>query len=347
MKSLLAQLGAVCEVCSTWSEPGVGTCACCGKVLEVVALLHGRPAAPPAPQAHARIPGPQTHARTPGPPPPPADAAAPQPRRTPTWPPYRTPPPPEPEAPCAACGLGLPISLSFCPSCGARVITTPPPELALEPGRVRLVHLRGLPPTTTPWLLADEEVTVGREGCAFCFAGDDTVPPHAATFRFRCGRLFLRDVGGANVFVRMRRPETIAPGSLFALGDQLLRFAGTVPPPRPGAPFLGSPPPEGETVLRIDRIHAGGVVGAAWLRPAPVRIGRSAGDLLLPDDPFVSFRHCELDAAPEGDALLRDLGSSNGTFLHLAAGGERELAAGDTVRIGRNVMRVEKIASTR
>jgi pSer/pThr/pTyr-binding forkhead associated (FHA) protein len=65
------------------------------------------------------------------------------------------------------------------------------------------------------------------------------------------------------------------------------------------------------------------------------------GEILLPDDPFVSARHCELEATARG-IVLRDLGSSNGTFLQAELGSESELLPGDTFRLGRNILRIEQ-----
>ena len=45
----------------------------------------------------------------------------------------------------------------------------------------------------------------------------------------------------------------------------------------------------------------------------PVVIGRDPGAQLVLDDPEVSSMHCELRAVDEG-ILVRDLGSTNGTF---------------------------------
>ncbi|WP_373049213.1 FHA domain-containing protein [Vulgatibacter sp.] len=305
MGSLLAQLGTVCEACSTWCAPGVLSCTGCGGVPRAAALLHGHPTPPPA---------------------------------------QRPPTPPAPGPGCGSCGRSHPAGLLFCPACGARLggaaqsTSVPPRQLRLHPGGVRLVLLRGLGPTGSPWPLADEVTPLGRER----FPADDTVPAQAATLLLREGRLFVRDGGAGCVFVRIRHPEVLRPGALFAVGDQLLRFSCRLDGPARGAagiPVFGSPLPAA-TQLRIERIHLGGVDGAAWIRPAPVQLGRVGGQIHFPDDPFVSSRHCEVDADPEG-ATLRDLGSANGTFVQVPAGAERELSVGDTLRVGRNILRVE------
>ncbi len=102
----------------------------------------------------------------------------------------------------------------------------------------------------------------------------------------------------------------------------------------------GSPRPQGSALLRLEVLHLGGAAGRAYVRPGPLRIGRAMGDLLFTDDPFISARHCELDVDAAG-AILRDLGSSNGTFVRVPPGGERELSEGDYVRLGRNILRVD------
>lgn len=47
----------------------------------------------------------------------------------------------------------------------------------------------------------------------------------------------------------------------------------------------------------------------------------------------VSRQHCEI-AADESRAIVRDLGSSNGTFVNRAAVAEHRLAAGDVIVVG-------------
>ena len=77
------------------------------------------------------------------------------------------------------------------------------------------------------------------------------------------------------------------------------------------------------------------------MRPAPsVTIGRTGCSINLGDDPYLSQAHAEIVVEPDGSAKLRDLGSSNGTFLRLPAGAERMLHDGDALRLGREVLRV-------
>jgi signal transduction histidine kinase/pSer/pThr/pTyr-binding forkhead associated (FHA) protein len=67
-------------------------------------------------------------------------------------------------------------------------------------------------------------------------------------------------------------------------------------------------------------------------------VGRDSRQLPLTDN-TVSRRHCELVPAENGDWMLRDLGSSNGTYVN---GGRvakvHALKLGDQVRVGRTIM---------
>lgn len=193
--------------------------------------------------------------------------------------------------------------------------------------------------------LSEPEIRIGRTTGEIRFPADATLGAHAATLVFGGGRLRIRDEG-TGVFVRIRQPEALLDGSLVAIGDQLLHVTGPIEAPIPGnqgpLPF-GSPLPQGGPLLRLETVLLGGVPGRAWVRPAPLHVGRALGDVLLTDDPFVSARHCAFDVGKEGTVVVRDLGSSNGTFLGIPKRGEWELQVGDTLRIGRNILRVDQV----
>ena len=68
-----------------------------------------------------------------------------------------------------------------------------------------------------------------------------------------------------------------------------------------------------------------------------VRIGRSEGVDLRLDDDGISRVHCSLEARGT-DAILRDLGSQNGTFVGGERITERALVNGDRVQIGADLV---------
>jgi pSer/pThr/pTyr-binding forkhead associated (FHA) protein len=263
---------------------------------------------------------------------------------------------------CLACGEPLGGTRTPAPSRAAPPpppLPSPPPvevevevDLAAEsppsPARLqaRLVLERGAGAPGAAFRV-DEEAQAGRSPGPLAFPDDPCLAPLHATFLVRDDAFWLRDEGAAGgVFVRLRGLTVpIRPGTLFALGDRLLRFAGPLPAAQPPSPDgtlrLGGPRPQGGAVL-VEEWLEGGVGGRAWVRTgASITIGRAGCAINLGDDPYLSQAHAELLVEPDGAARLRDLGSSNGTFVRIPPGAERELHDGDAVRLGREVLRVE------
>ena len=65
-------------------------------------------------------------------------------------------------------------------------------------------------------------------------------------------------------------------------------------------------------------------------------IGRLSGDLQVPNDPFLSGQHAAVRRA-EGEFVLHDLNSTNGTFVRLRSA--RVLEDGDVLTIGSQMFR--------
>lgn len=80
------------------------------------------------------------------------------------------------------------------------------------------------------------------------------------------------------------------------------------------------------------------------LNPVVV-VGRDATADLTLDDPQVSKRHCEFRLTG-GRLILRDLGSTNGTFVNGMQVSNAELKAGDVVGIGDHVLHVDRRSKT-
>src|SRR5687767_6813606 len=81
-------------------------------------------------------------------------------------------------------------------------------------------------------------------------------------------------------------------------------------------------------------------VQALDLRSGVVRLGRRDDNDFQIDDPTVSTVHCELRV--NGDAVVvRDLGSSNGTFINGQQIREESLAVGETLMLGEVEMILE------
>jgi pSer/pThr/pTyr-binding forkhead associated (FHA) protein len=70
--------------------------------------------------------------------------------------------------------------------------------------------------------------------------------------------------------------------------------------------------------------------------PGGVRtLGRATGADFSVDGALVSRVHCRLTALPEGGLEVRDLDSTNGTFVNGTRVQTAQLASGDRIQIGR------------
>jgi len=78
----------------------------------------------------------------------------------------------------------------------------------------------------------------------------------------------------------------------------------------------------------------------------PVVIGRDAGAQIALDDPEVSAMHCELRAVNEG-MLVRDLGSTNGTFAGGMRVREAIVSSPTTLTVGRSNVLLEPSTAQR
>jgi pSer/pThr/pTyr-binding forkhead associated (FHA) protein len=250
---------------------------------------------------------------------------------------------------CPRCGTENPLDFRYCSECGLAfrqpvpqpMATTTP--LPIAPGRANVRVLRG--EKLGQIFPLGDQATAGRGTCTLSFPSDPFLAGLHCTLYFQGGRLFVRDEGSpSGTFVRLRNEEPLAPGDYFAVGDHLLRYAGSLPPPATapdGTRLHGSPRPPGGAV-KIEELHQGLVPGRASVRLGPtLSVGRDEGcDLSFAGDSYVSSRHCSITVAPGGRASLRDLGSTNGTFRRVAPRSERELVNGDCLRIGAQVLQI-------
>ena len=70
--------------------------------------------------------------------------------------------------------------------------------------------------------------------------------------------------------------------------------------------------------------------------PGGVRtIGRAVGADFIVDAPLVSRVHCRLTALPSGELEVRDLNSTNGTFVNGQRVESARLSSGDHLGVGR------------
>ncbi|MDF3068345.1 MAG: Proline-rich protein [Polyangiaceae bacterium] len=192
-----------------------------------------------------------------------------------------------------------------------------------------------------------EQTDVGREEGSILLVNDPYVSPRHARLQFRDGRFFIRDLESVNgVYVRLRAPERLQHADLVLVGLEVLRFEivsdaerGLGPAAERGTQVFGSP-----AAPRYARLCQRTVEGVTRDVYYPTReetvIGREVGDVVFTTDPFMSRRHAAIVRDPGTNTFsLKDLGSSNGTYLGIR--GERELVPGDHVRIGQHLFRLD------
>ena len=178
---------------------------------------------------------------------------------------------------------------------------------------------------------------------------DPYVAPRHARLSRRNGRFFVRDLESVNgVYVRLRgqAAERLQHADLVLVGLEVLRFEvvsdaekGLSPAVERGTQIFGSP-----SAARHMRLCQRTVEGVTRDVYYPTRdeaiVGREQGDIVFTNDPFMSRRHAAITRDPSnGTFSIRDLGSSNGTYLAIRA--ERELSPGDHVRIGQHLFRLD------
>lgn len=112
-----------------------------------------------------------------------------------------------------------------------------------------------------------------------------------------------------------------------------------IAPPAQGPARTDSSASPDAPVARVVTILKDGSEGQIYrITGAATDIGRSEGNILLADDPYLSPRHARISVR-DGQYYLRDLGSVNGIFYKVRE--PMALTSGDIVLLGQQVLRVE------
>ena len=192
-----------------------------------------------------------------------------------------------------------------------------------------------------------KETLIGRENCDLSYPQDTLLSPRHASVALHEGKLVLRDLGSQNgSFIRQRRDTELTPGDVFLLGRELFRFntqsldeslskqstEGTV---MWTVPKLQ----KGPLTAKLEHVKLNGEVVAEFKLDKPeTTLGRSTGDLVFKDDPYMSGTHARIVAQP-GRFLLQDLRSRNGVYRRVHT--EIELADGDEFFMGEQLFHVD------
>jgi hypothetical protein len=260
--------------------------------------------------------------------------------------------PPADTVACPNCGKQVASAFAFCGGCGHRMKQAPgavaeaavqradavaPVAVKVGPrGHITLIRPDGSEGGVFP--LHEGENVIGR-GQGTLFDADPYLSPRHASFLLSDGGLEVRDQRSLNgIFVRITDEEALESGDSFRIGQELLRF-DAINPPTPledGTEIIGTPNPGYWGRLSV-------VVGRDLDGPAfplfeeDARLGRERGDILFPEDGYVSGGHCQLSVR-DGRVYLKDLGSSNGTFLRVRE--NRVVPSGSLMLMGQQLFRV-------
>ncbi len=261
---------------------------------------------------------------------------------------------------CPKCGSPVPKNFKFCGSCGhpmAQASGAPPAggvprepanaalaatalASAVSPPRGSLVLIRpdGSEGDSVP---LGDSTSVGRQAGGV-FAADLYLSPRHATFFFEGNQLVARDEDSLNgLYVRVDRdvPIELRDGSIFRIGQELIRFnaiapVGTGPD---GVELMGSPNPG--YVGRLSLVIGRSTTGNSFpIPPQGLHLGRERGDLIFPEDGYVSGLHARIHGE-HGRVFLTDVGSSNGTFVRVT--GRHNVRSGDLILMGQQLFRAE------
>ena len=246
------------------------------------------------------------------------------------------------------------------PRLDATLITSGPSEkppaadVGQPQGRLVIVHKDGGEGESFP---LRDQMDVGREAGECIFADDRYMASRHARLTRKDGTLYIRDLGTPNgVFVRLRKEEQngvlLEDQDLILLGQQVLRFevvkdaeAGFGAASEQGTLVFGTP--AAPRYARLSQRTTEGVSCDVFhVRKPETVLGRESGDVVFPDDPFMSRRHAAVrfSDGPAKTFRLTDLGSSNGTFVRIR--GEIPLKNGDEFRVGQQLLRVVLTGAT-
>ncbi|MFO0550298.1 MAG: FHA domain-containing protein [Polyangiaceae bacterium] len=209
-----------------------------------------------------------------------------------------------------------------------------------QPGGVTLTALRADGTEAGTFHMTGGPTTIGRDSGGI-FAGDSYLSPRHATFTVRGRQIIVRDESSLNgVYRKIARdePHELGFGDVFRIGQEILRVEQLNPLPKSqdGVERLGSP--ARGYVARLALLIGRDTTGNAYPIPEPgIHLGRERGDVLFPEDGYVSGLHCRINFA-NNRLYVTDLGSSNGSFVRLQK--DAAINNNDILLMGQQLFRV-------
>ncbi|WZP00773.1 FHA domain-containing protein [Isosphaeraceae bacterium EP7] len=197
-------------------------------------------------------------------------------------------------------------------------------------------------------------LNVGRSKQSSDHPGLGTMASRHMRLAYDDGKLVVEDLGSLNgVYLRVTAPVELVDGMRFRVGVQVIEFRA----PDPFEPMAPAVSDDGEEFCSrdpepfgaLDLIRPNNRVGLRFPITSPDRtiIGRESSgkleghrigvNLVLANDTMVSGIHAQVRRSGK-TFVLEDLGSRNGTFLHVL--GSRPVRPGDVLQAGRVLFRI-------
>lgn len=256
---------------------------------------------------------------------------------------------------CPVCGANVPPDFAFCGKCGTRLSQIPSavaPKTAAKPappavearveavvrGKIVMIQPDGSEGISVP--IVESGTCIGRN-TGEAFKEDYFLSPDHARFVIEGDTLFVEDENSLNgIYIRLA-PETpyeLNPGDYIRIGQEVIEFETLQPQSAGGdTPILGSPINDcwGKISLVLGKNRYG---NRFTLKGKEVLIGREKGNIIFPDDGYVSGLHLKI-SRENGKFYITDLKSSNGTYLKIRE--KKEIKGGDYLLIGQFLYRVD------
>lgn len=187
-----------------------------------------------------------------------------------------------------------------------------------------------------------KETSIGRGNCDLSYPNDMLLSPRHAALGVREGKLHLRDLNSQNgTYIKQRQDEELAASDVFLIGREIFRVTAVNPPePSEGRDrqvLADTPEPDRPLTPKLERILLSGEVVEEYNLDKPqITLGRTTGDLIFRNDPYMSGTHARILVRP-GRLVLQDLKSRNGVYRKIR--NEVELKDGDEFFLGEQLFR--------
>jgi len=189
--------------------------------------------------------------------------------------------------------------------------------------------------------LPKDKLTIGRASDLEALSGDPFLSPKHAAILHQNGQFIVQDDDSLNgIFREVTDAVELQSGDLIRIGQELLEFERFEDDPHEGdEPPLSAGSEDPGNWGRLRLIAGPDVYTEGYaLEEDEITVGRETGDIVFQEDGFVSGTHAQF-TLEEGRPVLRDLNSSNGTFIRIRD--DYPLDNGERVLMGQQLFRLE------